>query len=100
MSTGPGTSTEPTAPAQTGRPVVLTPVAPGLWLVIGGGIIAALGPLFGLLVGSMIGTTEQSDLSPLFLWLMGGIVVGAVGVGMVLLGARRLLRDRRAARQP
>jgi hypothetical protein len=80
-----------------GRQVTLTPVAPGIWLIIGGGVVAALGPLFGFLVGSMLGSgTDTGDLSPIYLFLFIGLVVGGLGVGAVLLGARRVIRDRRA----
>ena len=58
--------------------------------------MAALGPLFGFLIGSMLGsTTDTGDLSPIYLFLFGGIAVGGLGVGAVLLGARRVIRERR-----
>jgi len=87
-----------TAPG-TGRPVVLTPMPPGWWGVIGGGIIAALGPLFGFLIGSMIGpgSVDDDGLSPLYLWLFIGFVVGGLGIGLALLGARTIYRGRMAA---
>ena len=60
--------------------------------------MAALGPMFGFLIGSVIGsTTDRGDLSPIYLFLFGGIAVGGLGVGAVLLGARRVIRDRRAS---
>jgi hypothetical protein len=91
MSTDP----EPTTSAD-GRQVTLTPVPPGVWLIIGGGVAAALGPLFGFLIGSMLGsTTDTGDLSPIYLFLFIGIVAGGLGVGAVLLGVRRVIRDRR-----
>lgn len=78
---------------KAGRPVVLTPVPPGLWLVIGGGVVAALGPLFGFLIGTIMGSgTEVADLEPIYLFLFLGLLVGALGVGMIILGARRLYR--------
>jgi hypothetical protein len=81
-----------------GRKVILTPVPPGIWLIIGGSVVAALGPLFGFLIGSMLGsTTDTSDLSPIYLFLFGGIAVGGLGVGAVLLGARRVIRERRGS---
>lgn len=86
-------STAPT-PVDAGRPVNLTPVPPGLWLVIGGGVVAALGPLFGFLIGSMMGSdTEVADLEPIYFFLFLGLLVGALGVGMIILGARRLYRS-------
>jgi hypothetical protein len=85
------TSDPDTTVDRAGRPVVLTPVTPGLWLVIGGGILAVLAPLFGFLIGSMIGSEDTDEVDPIFLCLMLGIIVGGAGVGLVLLGARRLL---------
>ena len=80
-----------------GRPVTLTPVPPGVWLIIGGGVVAALGPLFGFLIGSMMGsTTDTGDLSPIYLFLIAGIALGGLGVAAALLGARRVIKDRRA----
>ncbi len=88
--------TSPTR-APAGRPVVLTPMPPGLWTVIAGAGLATLGPLFGFLVGSMIGVgsaTDLADLDALSVSLMIGIIVGGVGVVMVLFGVQRLLRNR------
>ena len=80
-------STDPELTASSaGRQVKLTPVPPGFWLIIGGGLVAALGPMFGFLIGSVIGsTTDRDDLSPIYLFLFGGIVIGGLGVGAVLL---------------
>ena len=86
------------APAGSGRPIELVPVQPGFWLIIGGGAAAALGPLFGFLIGSMIGTdTDTGEVSPQFLALFAGIVVGGLGVGSILRGVRRLVSRRRRA---
>lgn len=92
-------STDPERTASSdGRQVTLTPVPPGIWLIIGGSVVAALGPLFGFLIGSMLGsTTDTGDLSPIYLFLFGGIAVGGLGVGAVLLGARRVIRERRGS---
>jgi len=89
-------TTEPDSTTSTGgRQITLTPVPPGVWLIIGGGVTAALGPLFGFLTGSMLGsTTGSGDLSPIYLGLFAGIALGGLGVAAVLLGARRLIRDR------
>lgn len=90
-------TTQPETQPEPGRPITLTPVPPGLWLVIGGAIVATLGPLFGFLVGSMLGSDLDADgLSPIYLWLFIGFVVGGVGVVMLLLGVRRMLRLRAA----
>lgn len=90
-------TTDPDSTTSTaGRPVTLTPVPPGVWLIIGGGVVAALGPLFGFLFGSMQGsTTDTGDLSPIYLSLFAGIALGGLGVAAALLGARRVIRDRR-----
>ena len=90
-------TTEPEhAAPSAGRQVKLTPVPPGIWLIIGGGLVAALAPMIGVLIGSVIGTTtDKDDLSPIYLCLFGGIAIGGLGVGAVLLGARRVLNGRR-----
>jgi hypothetical protein len=78
-----------------GRPVVLTPTPPGLWLIIGGAFVAALGPLFGFLVGTMMGTdTEIGGLSPIYLLLFLGILVGGLGIAAIMLGVRTMMRHR------
>jgi hypothetical protein len=90
------TEPEPTTPS-AGRPVTLTPVPPGVWLIIGGSVVAALGPLFGFLIGSVLGsTTDMGNLSPIYLFLFGGLAVGGLGVCAILLGARRVIRERRS----
>lgn len=82
-----------------GRRVVLEPTPPGLWTLILGFSLAVLAPLFGFLVGSAIGTGDGGgDLSPIYLALFVGVVLGGVGVLIALLGGRRMYRDRRAAR--
>ncbi len=91
-------SSETDPEATPGRPILLTPVPPGVWLVIGGAVVAALGPLFGFLIGTMIGSnTDDNDLDPIYLFLFLGIAVGGVGVGAVLMGVRRLLQNHRAS---
>ena len=89
---------ENTTTPSDGRQITLTPVPPGIWLIIGGSVVAGLGPLFGFLIGSILGSdTDTGDLSPIYLFLFAGIVVGGMGVGAVLLGARRVLRERRGS---
>jgi len=90
------TSDPESTTAAGGRQIQLTPMPPGSWLLIGGGVVAALGPLFGFLVGSMMGsTTDIGNLSPIYLFLFLGILVGGLGIGAVLLGLQRLVRHRR-----
>lgn len=81
-----------------GRPIVLEPVAPGIWLIIGGTTIAVLGPLFGFLIGTMMGPSESSNLDPIYLFLFIGIVIGGIGTAMVLLGLWKVFS--RARRNP
>ena len=96
MTTDPDLTDPELNASSAGRQVRLTPVPPGIWLIIGGGLLAALGPMFGFLIGSVMGsTTDRNDLSPIYLFLFGGIAVGGLGIGAVLLGARRVIRERR-----
>ncbi|PRY29937.1 hypothetical protein [Pseudosporangium ferrugineum] len=79
-----------------GRPIQLTPVPPGVWLVILGSGVAVLAPLFGFLIGSLLGTGNRAlGMSPIFLFLFLGFLVAGGGLGLALLGVRRILRDRR-----
>ena len=92
------TDSDPTTSA--GRQVVLTPVPAGFWLIIGGSVVAALGPMFGFLLGSMAGSnTDTGDLDPIYLFLFIGLAVGGLGVAAALLGARKVIgaRHRTAA---
>lgn len=92
MST-PSDRTPQDPPTDGGRPITLTPVPPGLWLVIGGLVVATLGPMFGFLLGTILGSTTQvGDLQPIYLFLFLGLLVGAVGIAMMLVGARRLYK--------
>lgn len=88
-------SSEPEAPTNSGRPVVLHPMPPGWWPVIGGVLLAALGPLFGFLVGSMIGQGDGEGLSPLLVSLLVGFLAGAVGVAAALWGLYTIIDERR-----
>ena len=80
---------------EEGRPIRLIPVAPGVWLVILGGGVTVLGPLFGFLIGTVLGTeTETLGLSPIFLFLFLGFLVAGAGLATALIGVRRILRNR------
>ena len=83
---------------EKGRPIRLTPVAPGVWLVILGGGVMVLGPLFGFLIGTILGTEgEILGMSPMFLFLFLGFLVAGAGLGTAILGVRRILRSRTTA---
>jgi hypothetical protein len=80
---------------EKGRPIQLTPVTPGVWLVILGGGVTVLGPLFGFLIGTILGTEgETLGMSPIFLFLFLGFLVAGAGLGTAMLGVRRILRSR------
>ena len=80
---------------EKGRPIRLTPVAPGVWLVLLGGGVMVLGPLFGFLIGTILGTERETlGMSPIFLFLFLGFLVAGAGLGTAMLGVRRILRSR------
>ena len=80
---------------EKGRPIQLTPVGPGVWLVLLGGGVTFLGPLFGFLIGTILGTEgETLGMSPIFLFLFLGFLVAGAGLGTAMLGVRRILRSR------
>jgi hypothetical protein len=86
---------DPEPGREKGRPIQLTPVAPGVWLVILGGGVTVLGPLFGFLIGTILGTDgETLGMSPMFLFLFLGFLVAGAGLGTAMLGVRRILRSR------
>ena len=88
-------NTDPDPGPEKGRPIRLIPVAPGVWLVILGGGVMVLGPLFGFLVGTILGTDgETLAMSPIFLCLFLGFLVAGAGLGTAILGIRRILRSR------
>lgn len=69
---------------------------PGIRLIIGGVVVAVLAPLFGLLVGTMIGTggAQDAPLPAVYVWLVGGIAIGALGALVAIIGGVRLVRRR------
>lgn len=89
------TDPDPDPDPGTGRPIRLTPVAPGVWLVVLGGGVTALGPLFGFLIGTVLGTERETlGTSPIYLLLFLGFLVAGAGLGTAILGARRILLSR------
>ena len=88
-------TTNPDPGPEKGRPIRLTPVAPGVWQAILGGGVMVLGPLFGFLIGTILGTEgETLGMSPIFLFLFLGFLVAGAGLGTAMLGVRRILRSR------
>ncbi|WP_220144885.1 hypothetical protein [Actinoplanes hulinensis] len=78
---------------EKGRPIQLIPVLPGVWLIILGAGVAVLGPLFGFLVGSILGAQEETfGMNSIYLFLFLGFLVAGAGLGTALLGVRRVLR--------
>lgn len=84
-------------PLATGRPVRLVPTAPGFWRLTMGVVTAALAPLFGFLAGVMAQRPESVVLlSPIYLGLLVGVVVGGFGVLLAVLGGIRIWRHNRS----
>lgn len=78
---------------EPGRDIVLQPLPPGLWSIILGAVVAALGPLGGFLMGSIIGVGDpDAQVNPMFLALLIGILIGGVGAAVAILGGLRLAR--------
>ncbi|GAA4894117.1 hypothetical protein GCM10025789_09130 [Tessaracoccus lubricantis] len=79
--------------ARAGRPIRLAPVAPGFWATTLGVALAALAPLFGFLVGVMSQSpTDDVILSPLYVGLFTGVILGGIGVAVAVAGGVRLWR--------
>ena len=85
--TDPHTSdtTDDRAGAQTvptpGRPVVLVPTPAGFWKVVGGIAVGMLAPLFGILIGSTLGSAEAANrMDGLYWGFFIGCVVGGLGL--------------------
>lgn len=89
--TDPGNTNAVTDHVPPGRPVVLVPTPEGFWMALLGVGGAAVSPLFGFLVGTIIGEPGDDQLfGPLYLGLFAGIILGAVGVVAAVLGCRTL----------
>lgn len=68
---------------------------PGVRAMVLGSLLAVLAPLAGFLGGSMVGDAgSAAGLSPLFLWMFVGLLVGGVGGVIAILGALRWTRTR------
>ncbi len=74
---------------------------PGIRWVVLGALLAVLAPLFGFLVGSMSGIPEGGDaLDALFLPLVVGLSVGAIGALIAFMFGIRLFRQLRQRSAP
>lgn len=83
-------------PAPPGRPVRLEPTPPGFWRTVGGAILAVLTPFFGILIGSTMGDDDPaSRMDPLYWGFFAGLVGGGLGLLIMGLGIRQLLRNPR-----
>lgn len=81
------------ADPSAGRPVVLEPTPPGFWRTLLGAGVAVLAPLFGFLIGGMIGAGAVGDkVDPMALSLFIGIAVGGIGLLVAVSGGARLWR--------
>lgn len=86
------TAFEPTDPARAGE-------TRGVPIMILGGALAVLGPLFGLLGGAMAGSPDPDSTGHLFQYFVIGLLVGAVGVVIVYLGFVRYQRGKRKQKE-
>lgn len=75
-----------------GRPVRLAKTPPGSATLVLGLVIAALAPLLGFLGGSLMGEEPPGQFlfEPIYWGLFLGVIIGAVGVLMSIVGGRRL----------
>ncbi|RMB61295.1 hypothetical protein [Tessaracoccus antarcticus] len=83
---------EPTDPARPGG-------TPGIMIMILGAATTVLGPLFGLLAGSMAGSPDPNSTGQLFQYFVIGLFVGAVGVVIISLGFVRYRRWSRGQKE-
>ncbi|MDO5734958.1 MAG: hypothetical protein Q4P15_00620 [Propionibacteriaceae bacterium] len=83
------TDSKPPSPARTDG-------VPGVPVMVLGAVIAVLGPLFGLLAGSMAGSPDPNSSGHLVQYFIGGLMVGAVGAVIMYLGFVRYRRWRKA----
>ena len=91
------TESTDTVPAP-GRPIRLEAVAPGFWMTTLGVCIAALAPLLGFLIGVMSRQPQGEGISPIYLGLFSGVIVGGLGVASAVIGGIRLWRHYRSER--
>lgn len=91
-------SSEPHPVEDEGRQIRLVPLAAGTWWILLGAGATTLGPLFGFLVGTIVGVDGAIlGVVPIFFFLFLGFMVAGLGLGVMLLGVRRLMQDDRDA---
>lgn len=84
----------------TGRPVVLVPAPGGLWWILLGGMLAILAPMFGFLIGTMVGENAAgSSFTPVYMGLFIGVLIGSVGVLVAMAGGWKLYKANRERNQ-
>ncbi|AXH95191.1 hypothetical protein DV701_02645 [Ornithinimicrobium avium] len=77
--------------------MVLVPTPPGFWPLLLGVALAALAPLLGFLWGGALGPgQDEQALSPIYLGLFIGVLVGSLGVVLALWGGVKLYRHNRS----
>lgn len=87
--------------APPGRPVRLVPTPPGFWRLVLGVCTATFAPLFGFLVGSVVGTPGPATEMNAHYWgLFAGFVLGGLGLAVAFLGGRRLWTHHRREAAP
>lgn len=83
--------------APPGRPVRLVPTPPGFWRIVLGICTATFAPLFGFLLGSVMGSPDPAvEMTAQYWGLFVGLVLGGLGLALALLGGRRLWSHHRA----
>lgn len=84
-------------PAPPGRRVRLVATPPGFWWVLLGAVVALLGPFFGILIGSTVGSHDTAGrIDPLYWGFFIGGLVGVLGLLAAAFGGMRLLRRSRS----